>query len=123
MFNFLPRRRSAAVLAAAFVAVVVPPTAMAGYWTWQTWLSPDEYVGYVHGPQVDEEWYFRQSRSNCNAKMSLHNPGGSWMQVNILGGCAVSDYDFTYFTQDFDGSRSINKGSSNVYVNVRIQPN
>jgi hypothetical protein len=116
-------RKRLGVAATTLVIVgLMAPMAAAGYWTWQRSLSPTEYVGYFFGSNDDETWMFRQSRSNCNAKMQLRNRGGSFIMISIPGGCNTSDYTRNFFTGAYDVARSINQGASDVFVNVRIAP-
>lgn len=111
------RRRTAAVIAGAVFAAVLPASA-AAYWDFSGTLSPGNSYG--EGQGLWGMWMFRLSRSNCNAKMELRIRGGGWTSAPAPGGCADSDFGGSYDTADFDASHAINQGGSDVYVNVRI---
>jgi hypothetical protein len=111
------RRRIATVLGAFLIGGVTPAAAFA-YWDYTGYLSPG--ASYGEGQSgTSGYWYIRLSRSNCNADSWLHRRSdGSWEWFGAP--CSYSDYTTQYPLSTYNASHALNGGSSDVWVNVRI---
>lgn len=113
------RRAAAAGVSILVLAGGVP--AAAAYWDFSGWLYPFEYYGEDAG--TAGSWYIRLSRQYCDVKMHLRvRTTGSWVQVNIPGGCATSDYTHPFSRVDYSSARCFNTGDGfrRVWTNCRV---
>lgn len=110
-------------LTALLLSGTTPATASA-YWDFQGTLHPYPTVRYEYGetnPNVAANWGIRLNRSNCNAKILVkRRSDDEILQVNIPGGCDNSDYTYYYWAQTYYASAGRNKGSSDVWANIRV---
>lgn len=109
-----------AILVGVLLAVGAMPATAFAYWDFQGNLSPGAAYGEGQAG-TSGDWTIRNSRSNCNAVVEIRRRSdGVWIFVPAPNGCASTDYVTVYPLEVYNASHSINVGSSNVWVNVRI---
>lgn len=109
-----------AILVAVLLAVAATPATAYAYWDYQGNLSPGAAYGEGQAG-TSGYWAIRNSRSNCNAVVEIRRRSDSaWIFVPAPNGCNSTDYVVEYPLDTYNASHSINQGSSNVWVNVRI---